>query len=54
MFQIGYKADRGIWGEMENPAHDLGTALLESCTTDNDIGIIWVDFTLADVIDKID
>ena len=54
MFQIGYKADIGIWGDMENPAHDLGTALLESCDSGNDIGIIWVDFTLAEVIDKID
>ena len=54
MFQIGYKADRSIWNEFDNPAKEFGEAILEACTTDNDIGIIWVDFTLADVIDKID
>lgn len=52
MFQIGYEADEGIWGEMENPAKELGAAILDACYTDNDKGIIWVDFTLADVIDK--
>ena len=54
MFQIGYKKDRPIWNEFDNPAKEFGEAILEACTTDNDIGIIWVDFTLADVIDKID
>ena len=54
MFQIGYDADVGIWGEMENPAEDLGKAILAECSTTNDIGIIWVDFTLKEVIGKID
>ena len=54
MFQIGYDADEGIWGEMENPAEDLGKAIIAECTTSNDIGIIWVDFTLKEVIEKID
>ena len=54
MFQIGYDADEGIWGEMENPAEELGKAIIAGCTTSNDIGIIWVDFTLKEVIEKID
>ena len=53
MFQIGYNADKDIWGEMENPAKELGEAILEKCTSNNDIGIIWVDFTLKEVIEKI-
>ena len=50
MFQIGYRADRGIWGELENPAKDLGTYIAESCDSGNDVGIIWVDFTLNQVL----
>ena len=50
MFQIGYNADRPIWSELKNPAKDLGTCIAEACTTGNDIGIIWVDFTLKDVL----
>lgn len=50
MFQIGYNADRPIWSELKNPAKDLGTCIAEACTSGNDIGIIWVDFTLKDVL----
>ena len=46
MFQIGYNADENIWGDMENPAKELGQAILDACFTDNDKGVIWVDFTL--------
>lgn len=56
MFQIGYDADEWIWGSMDNPARDLGTAIIDECKTkyvSNDIGIIWVDFTLKEAMDKI-
>ena len=53
MFQIGYKADRPIWNEFDNPAKEFGEAILEACTSGNDIGIIWVDFTLCDVLTKV-
>ena len=54
MFQIGYESDeQNIWGSMENPAKELGTAIVEASYTKNDIGIIWVDFTLKEVIEKI-
>ena len=53
MFQIGYQADRRVWGKMENPALELGTALQSQCMYGNDLGIIWVDFTLKEAIGKI-
>lgn len=54
MFQIGYDADKSrIWGKMDNPAQELGTTLAEACTTDNLLGIIWVDFTLKEAMEKI-
>ena len=46
MFQIGYNADEDIWGDMDNPAKELGQAILDACFSENDKGIIWVDFTL--------
>ena len=57
MFQIGYEADESIWGSMENPAKDLGEAIIAECEnrgTSNDIGIIWVDFTLKEAMDAIE
>ena len=54
MFQIGYENDEtNVWGSMENPAKELGTAIIEACYSNNDIGIIWVDFTLKEVLEKI-
>ena len=53
MFQIGYNADRRVWGKMDNPVLELGTALQNECTFGNDLGIIWVDFTLSEAISKI-
>ena len=53
MVQIGYDADRRVWGKMENPILELGTALQNECTYGNDLGIIWVDFTLKEAIGKI-
>lgn len=58
MFQIGYESDKTrIWGAMENPAEELGKAIIAECQNrnlTNDIGIIWVDFTLKEAIEKID
>ena len=53
MFQIGYQADRRVWGSMENPAEELGKALQSQCMYGNDLGIIWVDFSLKEVMDKV-
>ena len=50
MFQIGYRADRDIWNSFDNPARDLGAYLAEGCNSSNKLGIIWVDFTLKEVL----
>ena len=53
MFQIGYAADKAsVWGGYNNPAKELGQLIADACTFGNDIGIIWVDFTLRQVINK--
>ena len=57
MFQIGYESDQQrVWGSMDNPAEELGTAIANACKekgTTNYRGIIWVDFTLKEAMDKI-
>lgn len=54
MFQIGYAADKdSVWGSYANPAKELGQFIADGCRTNNDIGIIWVDFTLKEAMSKI-
>ena len=53
MFQIGYDADTWIWNTYANPAKEFGQAIVDACHSANDVGIIWVDFTLKTAIDKI-
>jgi hypothetical protein len=48
MFQIGYPADRKWWGELPVPPKDLGQRL--AAVTRQECGIIWVDFTLRQVL----
>ncbi|MBR2281966.1 MAG: hypothetical protein IJ863_05020 [Spirochaetales bacterium] len=50
MFQIGYNADRWIWNTFSNPAEEFGQYIVDNMKTGNDVGIIWVDFTLKDVL----
>ncbi|MBP5551780.1 MAG: hypothetical protein J6X41_00175 [Spirochaetales bacterium] len=52
MFQIGYNADKPIWNAYTNPAKEFGQAIVDRCNSGNDVGIIWVDFTLSQVINK--
>lgn len=55
MFQIGYNADKWIWNGTDyktNPARLFGQAIVDGCNSGNDVGIIWVDFTLPEVIYK--
>lgn len=54
MFQIGYDDDTWIWNKYPNPAKEFGQAIVGKCKSGNDIGIIWVDFTLSKVINKTD
>ena len=53
MFQIGYGADKWIWNTFTNPAQEFGQLIVDGCYTGNDVGVIWVDFTLDEVIGKI-
>lgn len=54
MFQIGYEADRdSVWGRYSNPAKALGQYIVDGCKSGNDVGIIWVDFTLKEAMSKI-
>jgi len=53
MFQIGYEADKALWGNnaFKNPARDLGGYLVNGLEQNGQKrGIIWVDFTLTDVL----
>lgn len=52
MFQIGYDADTWIWNKYTNPAKEFGQAIIDGCKSGNEVGIIWVDFTLSKVINK--
>ena len=55
MFQIGYAADKeSVWGSYANPAKELGQFIADGCRSGNDIGIIWVDFTLKEAMSKIE
>ena len=55
MFQIGYAADKdSVWGSYANPAKELGQFIADGCRTSNDMGIIWVDFTLKEAMSKIE
>ena len=54
MFQIGYDADKStVWGRYDNPAKELGQFIVSGCKSGNDVGIIWVDFTLKEAMSKI-
>ena len=53
MFQIGYNADEDIWGQYTNPAKEFGQAIVNGCNSGNEVGIIWVDFTLKEAMSKI-
>ncbi len=48
MFQIGYPDDQVWWGTLDNPAQEIGAAL--DRVTAQPLGVIWVDFTLAEVL----
>jgi len=50
-FQIGYENDKHLWNTFSNPAKDLGCFLLDGLENkEQKCGIIWVDFTLRDVL----
>jgi hypothetical protein len=49
MFQVGYEKDRTWWSKLPNPPKDIGDAIA-AAINGQPLGIIWVDFTLRDVL----
>ena len=48
IFQVGYKADKPWWGNLPEPPKSIGDAIRDGVR--QEMGIIWVDFTLRDVL----
>lgn len=48
MFQIGYPSDKPWWSKLPDPPKTLGQAI--AARIEQPCGIIWVDFTLKDVL----
>jgi hypothetical protein len=48
VFQVGYNADKPWWSELSDPPKAIGEAIRKKVR--QDIGIIWVDFSLRDVL----
>jgi hypothetical protein len=46
-FQFGYPADRHWWRQLNDPALDIGQALLSRIPNTSDL--IWVDFTMEEI-----
>ena len=49
VFQIGYRSDKNWWEKFDDPPKYLGEKIAEKIEGQK-VGIIWVDFTLKDVI----
>jgi hypothetical protein len=51
MYQIGYPSDKSWWGVMPKPIpQTLGNILSVQTKPGQDMGVIWVDFSLRDVL----
>jgi len=48
IFQVGYKTDKPWWSKLCDPPQTIGDAIRGKVR--QDIGIIWVDFSLGDVL----
>ncbi len=48
-FQFGYPADRTWWKRLNDPAKEIGRALLSRIPNTSDL--IWVDFTMKEIWD---
>lgn len=49
-FQVGYRVDKVWWGTYADPPKAIGDALKDALPSDQPLGVIWVDFTLRDVL----
>ena len=48
VFQVGYGSDKPWWSKLAVPPRELGAAIARGIA--QDLGIIWVDFSLRDVL----
>jgi hypothetical protein len=48
VFQVGYNSDRPWWSKLPDPPKTLGEAIRQRIR--QEMGIIWVDFSLRDVL----
>ena len=48
VFQVGYNSDKPWWSKLPDPPKTLGEAIRKRAR--QDIGIIWVDFSLREVL----
>jgi len=48
IFQVGYRSDKPWWEKLPEPPKSIGDAIREGVR--QEMGIIWVDFTLRDVL----
>lgn len=46
LYQGGYPEDYTWWGALSNPPKDIGDALAEVINPNQEMGMIWVDFSL--------
>jgi len=47
-YQVGYPKDKDFWGTFEDPPVAIGKTIAKNI--DQKMGIMWVDFTLKDVL----
>lgn len=50
IYQIGYEADRALWGGFPDPVRDLGSLLARDLPAGQELSVVWVDFTLRSVM----
>jgi len=48
VFQVGYRSDRPWWSKLPDPPKTIGEAIRKRVR--QDIGLVWVDFSLRDVL----
>jgi hypothetical protein len=50
MYQVGYPDDRPWWSGLSDPVKDIGTAISRKVPNNQQVGIIWVDFSIDDTL----
>lgn len=48
MYQVGYPVDRGWWINYTDPIKTIGDAIAAGIPADQEVGIVWVDFSIRE------